>query len=162
MSTGEGRKVSFEELCMVQDLVEECLVHYMTHSQVICTLNQLRNIEPAFTATVLQDLEEQNPEFFKSYYLRLALKEQIMEFNNLLGRQAALMNQVDPRRASFPPVFNVSHMPAIPYNGSCYVSDTGIVQKMENPHLSVPTFLVSGCNNCGPSIHQGPSTCYRM
>lgn len=48
-------------------------------------------------------LEEENQEFFKGYYLRLMLKEQIMEFNRLLGRQAEMMPHVDMAGVSFLP-----------------------------------------------------------
>ncbi|KVI08327.1 hypothetical protein Ccrd_013305 [Cynara cardunculus var. scolymus] len=140
MSTGEYIKVCFEDLVKVESLIEQCLLHYMTQKQVIDILYQLQHIEPAFTETVWQKLEEQNQEFFQSYYLRVVVNEQIMEFNNLLGRQVALMNQVDPSVASFPPVSNVSHMPAM---------------KTENMQPSVPTVLVNGFNNCGPFIHSG-------
>jgi hypothetical protein len=43
--------------------------------------------------TVWQKLEEENPEFFKAYYLRLMLKNQITAFNKLLEDQFQLMNK---------------------------------------------------------------------
>lgn len=149
MSTGEGIKVSYEITQMVQDSIEQCLVHYMTQKQVIHVLKLLQNIEPIFTVCVWQLLEEENPEFFKSYYLRLAVKEQIVEYNKLLAKQAALIYQADPRGATFPPMFNVSHMPAMAHNGSRYVSESGIFQKTENKHLSVPRVVVGGYNSYG-------------
>jgi hypothetical protein len=42
--------------------------------------------------SVWQQLEEQNPEFFKAYYLRLRLKNQITDFNKLLEDQLQIMN----------------------------------------------------------------------
>lgn len=61
---------------------------------------------------VWQKLEEQNQEFFKGYHLRLMVKEQIMEFNKLLDRQAALMHQLGPTTVNFQPnKSNGSHIP---------------------------------------------------
>lgn len=42
---------------------------------------------------VWQRLEEENQEFFKAYYLKLLVKEQIMEFNRLLSEQVDLMRR---------------------------------------------------------------------
>jgi hypothetical protein len=44
-----------------------------------------------FLSTVWQKLEEENREFFKAYYVRLMLKNQIMVFNKLLDDQYHLM-----------------------------------------------------------------------
>jgi hypothetical protein len=38
-------------------------------------------------------LEEQNPEFFKAYHIRLRIKEQITAFNYLVSQQAQLMQK---------------------------------------------------------------------
>lgn len=38
-----------------------------------------------------QKLEEENPEFFRAYHLRLMLKDQIERFNVLLERQVDAM-----------------------------------------------------------------------
>lgn len=40
-----------------------------------------------------QKLEEENREFFKAYYVRLMLKNQIMVFNRLLEDQYRLMSK---------------------------------------------------------------------
>lgn len=50
-------------------------------------LQQQANIEPEFTQIVWQKLEEQNPEFFRMYHVRLKLKDQIVMFNYLLEQQ---------------------------------------------------------------------------
>lgn len=39
-----------------------------------------------------QKLEEQNPEFFKAYYTRLKVKDQMELFNTLLEYQAQLLH----------------------------------------------------------------------
>lgn len=41
---------------------------------------------------VWQKLEEENADFFKAYYARLKLKQQIRSFNYLLEKQYQLMN----------------------------------------------------------------------
>jgi len=41
---------------------------------------------------VWQKLEEQNPEFFKAYYTRLKVKDQMELFNTLLEYQAQLLH----------------------------------------------------------------------
>lgn len=46
--------------------------------------------------SVWQKLEEENREFFQAYYLRLTVKQQIMEFNKLLEQQVRLMRQIHP------------------------------------------------------------------
>ena len=43
---------------------------------------------------VWQKLEEENREFFRAYYLRLMVKHQIIEYNNLLKQQVELMSQL--------------------------------------------------------------------
>lgn len=40
---------------------------------------------------VWQKLEEENPEFFRAYHLRLMVKNQIERFNDLLERQIETM-----------------------------------------------------------------------
>lgn len=50
------------------------LLHALLRSQdVVQTLQQQAKIEPGFTTLVWSKLEEQNPEFFKAYYLRCAI-----------------------------------------------------------------------------------------
>ena len=43
--------------------------------------------------SVWQRLEDENQDFFKAYYLKLLVKEQIMEFNRLLSEQVDLMRR---------------------------------------------------------------------
>lgn len=43
---------------------------------------------------VWQGLEEENQDFFKAYYLKLLVKDQIVEFNRLLSEQVELMHQI--------------------------------------------------------------------
>ena len=59
---------------------------------------------------VWQRLEEENQEFFQFYYIRLALKEQIIRFNELLKKQAGFMEQIQSTGATHMGGSNGSHM----------------------------------------------------
>ena len=66
----------------------------MGYLQVVYTLQQQAKVEPGFTQLVWQKLEEQNPDFFKAYYTRLKLKDQIVLFNHLLEQQVAMFQKM--------------------------------------------------------------------
>lgn len=53
------------------------VLRYMTQAEIIATLQVQADIEPALTCLVWAKLEEQNPDFFLSYDIRLRLKDQI-------------------------------------------------------------------------------------
>ena len=89
---GDPRFVAAEDLQRVQGYIESCLQAYMPQTQVVATLQHHCKIHPSFTATVWQRLEDQNPEFFKMYYLRLKLKDQIVMFNYLLEQQGTRLS----------------------------------------------------------------------
>ena len=57
-----------------------------------------------------QKLEEENREFFKAYYVRLMLMNQIVAFNKLLEKQYQIMSKDHPS--------GVSSMPHAAPNGS--------------------------------------------
>ena len=42
-------------------------------------------VEPGFTTLVWQKLEEQNPDFFRAYHIRLNLKDQVRPTHSLCG-----------------------------------------------------------------------------
>ncbi|XP_024986297.1 uncharacterized protein LOC112521586 [Cynara cardunculus var. scolymus] len=156
MSGGDVRNVSPGEIQMVQNLIEQCLPYYMTQKQVIDILYEQEKVEPSFTELVWQKLEEQNQEFFKGYHLRLMVKEQIVEFNKLLDRQAALMHQLGPTGVGFQPKSNGSHMPAIHQNSACYAPEnSGIALKTENMQHPVTANFSRGFNTCGLPIPSG-------
>ena len=67
--------------------------------QVISQLQQQFRIEPCFTQLVWQKLEEQNQEFFRAYYTRLKLKDQIVLFNHLLDEQVKMFDRL-PRSSN--------------------------------------------------------------
>ena len=76
--------VSAFDIQLVQNLVERCLQLYMNQREAVSILQQQAKIEPSFTELVWQKLEEQNPEFYRAYYARLRLKDQILVFNELI------------------------------------------------------------------------------
>lgn len=87
-------KVSLSDIQLVQNLIEKCLQNYMSREEVISTLAKRSNIPTLFTSLVLQQLEQQNPEFFWMYYLRLKLKDQIELFNYLLDQQNQMVENL--------------------------------------------------------------------
>lgn len=101
--------------------------------QVVYTLQQQAKIEPGFTQLVWQKLEEQNPDFFKAYYTRLKLKDQIVLFNHLLEQQVAMFQKMQrqcmaPAGAPCQPTLTFRlHAP-----GSSTLPFNGIVSQQQN------------------------------
>ncbi|KAK4440428.1 hypothetical protein Salat_0377700 [Sesamum alatum] len=93
MSGGEGRLPSDQDIQLVKNCIEWCIQNYMNKKEAINALNSQRNIEPRFTETVWERLERENQEFFNAYYVKLVVKDQILEFNRLLTEQAERMRQ---------------------------------------------------------------------
>ncbi|CAI9108167.1 OLC1v1007713C3 [Oldenlandia corymbosa var. corymbosa] len=112
MSSEDGRKI----LTLVQNRIESCLRMYMNQKEVVNTLYIQDNIEPHVTELVWQKLEEENPDFFRAYYLRLTVKEQIMEFNKLLSEQVQLMRQLGPAGISSISMSNGAPVPLMHQN----------------------------------------------
>ncbi|KAH6818718.1 hypothetical protein C2S51_002321 [Perilla frutescens var. frutescens] len=108
MSNGEGRKVSLQDIQLVQNLIERCLQLYMSQREVVNTLFNQAKIEPGFTELVWQKLEAENQEFFRAYNMRLIVKDQILRFNQLLERQVELMHQMSHTEASLTHLSNGS------------------------------------------------------
>lgn len=154
MSTGPARRVSRQDIQLVQNLIERCLQLYMNQKEVVETLLAQAKIEPGFTELVWQKLEEENQDFFKAYYLRLMLKHQIVEFNELLEQQVQLMRQIHPTNVSSIPTSNGSHIPPLPQNSACYPSEhAGPALKPENMNQAVASGLPNTFTNGGSSIH---------
>eukprot|EP01080_Neovahlkampfia_damariscottae_P005492 gene5492-9309_t len=84
----QKKKFTPNEIKMVQNLIERCLRLYMTQEEAITALHIYQNIEPNFITLVWNKLEEQNPDFFKAYGIRLKVREQITEFNFLVSQHA--------------------------------------------------------------------------
>ncbi|XP_015694406.1 uncharacterized protein LOC102712089 isoform X2 [Oryza brachyantha] len=109
----------------VRELINCCLELYMDKKEVIDALSREARIEPSVTQHVWQKLEDNNREFFKAYYLRLMLKNQITAFNKLLEDQLRIINkEYHPAPPSMPPP-NGSN--ANLYDVMCNGSSSGIV-----------------------------------
>ncbi|CAL0310614.1 unnamed protein product [Lupinus luteus] len=136
MSSGPVKRVSRQDIQLVQNLIERCLQLYMSQAEVVEMLLNQAKIEPGFTELVWQKLEEENQEFFRAYYLRLMVKQQIQEFNSLLEQQVQLMHLHPTAVSSLPnsngshihtvaslTTSNGSHVPAGPQNQAYYAAE---------------------------------------
>ncbi|XP_042042701.1 uncharacterized protein LOC121787925 isoform X1 [Salvia splendens] len=143
MNGGEGRKLLSQDIQLVQNRIEQCLQHYMNKIEVVNALVVQSNIEPCVTELVWERLEDKNQEFFKAYYLKLLVKEQILEFNRLLSEQADLMRRAPLNRIT----------PYLPSNGS-HVSPTQHISNTQNvqPVKTENTQQANTSNNCGSAI----------
>ncbi|XP_042420958.1 uncharacterized protein LOC122014949 isoform X2 [Zingiber officinale] len=121
MEGGEVRKVSREDIQLVQNLIERCLQLYMNQKEVIDTLSIQAKIEPSFTQLVWQKLEEENREFFEAYHVRLIVKNQIMVFNKLLEKQVEMMQTACPSGVSRMPLPNGSNSSSMHQPPLCYI-----------------------------------------
>lgn len=120
----EAMSFHAETTLQVQNLIERCLQLYMNQKEVVETLSFQAKIEPSFTELVWQKLEEENPEFFKAYYVRLMLKNQINVFNKLLAHQCRLMNKDPSGALSITPTApNGSDSSTLNQN-TCFLQDT--------------------------------------
>ncbi|KAK2652159.1 hypothetical protein Ddye_012015 [Dipteronia dyeriana] len=154
MSSGQVRRVSRQDIQLVQNLIERCLQLYMNQKEVVETLLAQAKIEPGFTELVWQKLEEENRDFFKAYYLRLMVKHQIVEFNKLLEQQVQLMRQIHPSGGAQLPTSNGSHIPQLHQNSALYPSDhTGPAMKQESMHHPIGSSLAGAFSNGGSSLH---------
>ncbi|KAK9094195.1 hypothetical protein Scep_025664 [Stephania cephalantha] len=141
-SSNDSRKVSREDIELVQNLIERCLQLYMNKEEVVKTLLNRARIEPGFTTLVWQKLEEENAEFFRAYYIRLKLKKQIILFNYLLEHQYRLMNYPVPTKVPLAPIQNgihpmpvnnlpmgypIIHPPPIPATGQPHLDPMGSI-----------------------------------
>ncbi|XP_062231026.1 uncharacterized protein LOC133928623 isoform X2 [Phragmites australis] len=114
-ASNDNKKVSREDIELVQNLIERCLQLYMNKGEVVRTLSNRARIEPGFTTLVWQKLEEENSDFFRAYYIRLKLKKQINLFNHLLEHQYHLMKYPVPQQVPFAPTLNgIRPMPGYP------------------------------------------------
>ncbi|XP_028122631.1 uncharacterized protein LOC114319781 isoform X1 [Camellia sinensis] len=152
MSSGEVRKVSREDIQLVQNLIERCLQLYMRQKEVVDTLLVQAKIEPDFTELVWQKLEDENRDFFKAYYLRLMVKDQIMQFNRLLQKQIELMDQMCPPGVASIPMSNGSHVPPLHQNSAYYAPEhVGPPLKVENMHQPINSSFPNSFPNGGSS-----------
>eukprot|EP01103_Thecamoeba_quadrilineata_P006620 TRINITY_DN16349_c0_g1_i1.p1 TRINITY_DN16349_c0_g1~~TRINITY_DN16349_c0_g1_i1.p1 ORF type:complete len:233 (+),score=72.93 TRINITY_DN16349_c0_g1_i1:111-809(+) len=68
----DDRLITTQDLKKVQVLVERCLHRYLTRDEASVVLMHYSGIDPFFTNIVWKKLEEQNPVFFRDYYMVLA------------------------------------------------------------------------------------------
>ncbi|GAV77842.1 A_thal_3526 domain-containing protein [Cephalotus follicularis] len=155
MSSGPVRRVSHQDIQLVQNLIERCLQLYMNQKEVVDTLLAQAKIEPGFTELVWQKLEEENRDFFKAYYLRLMVKHQIMEFNRLLEQQVRLM-QIHQTGVASIPASNGSHIAQLHQNYG--PEHTGPSLKPENMHHPVSSSIPNVFTNGGSPLHTSLQT----
>ncbi|XP_020096929.1 uncharacterized protein LOC109716059 isoform X2 [Ananas comosus] len=146
-ATNDSRKVSREDIELVQNLIERCLQLYMNRGEVVRTLSTRARIEPGFTTLVWQKLEEENSEFFRAYYIRLKLKRQIIMFNHLLEHQYHLMKYQAPPKIPLAPIQNGIHpMPVNNLPMGYPVIPHPPMQAPGQPHLDSMGCGLSSCH----------------
>ncbi|KAJ6793336.1 Uncharacterized protein M6B38_235780 [Iris pallida] len=150
MSSDEVRKVSRQDIQLVQNLIERCLQLYMNQKEVVETLLYQAKIEPDFTELVWQKLEEENREFFQAYHVRLILKNQITIFNKLLEKQVDLMHKIGPSGVASVPVSNGSSSSTMHQNQTCYISE-------QPSSSSMPNSLLCNGGSSSAIMNGGPS-----
>ncbi|GMP43777.1 hypothetical protein CsSME_00013011 [Camellia sinensis var. sinensis] len=147
-SSNDNKKVSREDIELVQNLIERCLQLYMNRDEVVKTLLNRARIDPGFSNLVWQKLEEENADFFRAYYIRLKLKKQIILFNHLLEHQYHLMKYPIPPKVPLAPIQNGIHpMPDLGalgnYPGSPFLpSDSDILLDSPEQEDIVEEFFV--------------------
>lgn len=145
ISSNDNRKVSREDIELVQNLIERCLQLYMNRDEVVKTLLNRARIDPGFTTLVWQKLEEENADFFRAYYIRLKLKKQIILFNHLLEHQYHLTKYPVPPKLPVAPIHNGIH--PMPVNNL----------PMGYPVLQQPPMATTGQPHMDP---MGMSSCH--
>ncbi|XP_010481811.1 PREDICTED: uncharacterized protein LOC104760536 [Camelina sativa] len=154
MSSGTVRRVSRQDIQLVQNLIERCLQLYMNQKEVVDTLLEQAKIEPGFTELVWQKLEEENREFFKAYYLRLMVKHQIMEFNKLLEQQVHHMRQIHPTGVASVQNTNGSHLQSMNHKQLRYPSEhTDQSLKSDNAHHPMASSLSNAFLNGSSTLN---------
>ncbi|XP_056163871.1 uncharacterized protein LOC130137132 [Syzygium oleosum] len=90
----EGKRYPEDEVeeAQAHNLIEKCIQLYMDRDETARALEIHFGIVRQLTRLIWDKLEECNQEFFQSYYTRLALKQQIVRFNELLEQQHQAMN----------------------------------------------------------------------
>ncbi|PON96862.1 hypothetical protein TorRG33x02_072410 [Trema orientale] len=102
-SSSEERELVPKDLSVVQDLIERSIQEYLTKDQVVERLLECAKIEPTLTTGVWEMMEEENRDFFRAYYARLLLIQQIKDLNKLLEKQWELMMNQCGMQCMHPP-----------------------------------------------------------
>ncbi|KAL2345898.1 hypothetical protein Fmac_007183 [Flemingia macrophylla] len=146
-SSNDSKKISRQDIELVQNLIERCLQLYMNKDEVVKTLLTRAKIDPGFTTLVWQKLEEENPDFFRAYYIRLKLKRQILFFNHLLEHQYHLMKYPLPTKFPLAPIQNGVHpMPVNNLPMGYPVLQQPSIPAAGQPHLDSMGGGISGCH----------------
>ncbi|CAA0816627.1 Plant protein 1589 of unknown function [Striga hermonthica] len=146
-SSNDNRKVSREDIELVQNLIERCLQLYMNKDEVVKTLLTRARIDPGFTTLVWQKLEEENADFFRAYYIRLKLKRQIILFNHLLEHQFHLMKSPVPPKVPLAPMQNGIHpMPVNNFPIGYPVMPHHPMPAAGHPHMDPMGYSTSSCH----------------
>ncbi|GMH17306.1 hypothetical protein Nepgr_019147 [Nepenthes gracilis] len=145
-SSNDERKVSREDIELVQNLIERCLQLYMNRDEVVKTLLNRARIDPGFTTLVWQKLEEENAEFFRAYYIRLKLKKQIILFNHLLEHQYHLRKYPVPPKVPLAPIQNGMHPMTVNLPMGYPVLQPSAIPATGHPHLDSMGQGISSCH----------------
>ncbi|XP_016692947.2 uncharacterized protein [Gossypium hirsutum] len=143
-SSNDGKKVSRQDIELVQNLIERCLQLYMNRDEVVKTLLTRARIDPGFTTLVWQKLEEENADFFRAYYIRLKLKKQILLFNHLLEHQYHMMKYPVPPKVPMAPIQNGIH--PMPVNN--LPMGYPVLQQPQFPAAGQPHMDSMGISSC--------------
>ncbi|KAH1081033.1 hypothetical protein J1N35_020794 [Gossypium stocksii] len=144
ISSNDGKKVSRQDIELVQNLIERCLQLYMNRDEVVKTLLTRARIDPGFTTLVWQKLEEENADFFRAYYIRLKLKKQILLFNHLLEHQYHMMKYPVPPKVPLAPIQNGIH--PMPVNN--LPMGYPVLQQPQFPAAGQPHMDSMGISSC--------------
>ncbi|KAL8129452.1 hypothetical protein V2J09_018607 [Rumex salicifolius] len=121
--SGQGtKKVLDRDIQLVQNLVEKCIQLHMNRVEAVNALWLQAKIDRHFTELVWQKLEEENQDFFEAYNLRLALKDHISIFNELLRQHVLLKNELQCAGVHSPPDPIGSHPTYFLENSECHES----------------------------------------
>ncbi|XP_073030526.1 uncharacterized protein [Primulina eburnea] len=147
VSSNDKKKVSREDIELVQNLIERCLQLYMNKDVVVKTLLNRARIDPRFTNLVWQKLEEENPDFFRAYYIRLKLTKQIISFNNLLQHQYDMMKYPMSPKVPLAPMQNKIHpIPANNLPMGYPVMQQPSLTAAGQPHIDPMGYSTTSCH----------------
>lgn len=137
--SSKSRKVTRDDIELVQNLIERCLQLYMNREEAVNILLNQARIEPGITNLIWQKLEEENADFFKAYYIRLKLKRQITMFNKLLEQQYHLMESHAAPKVPLTPMQN-----GIPLVPGYHMLQQPLMSSAGHPQIN----SVGGTSNC--------------
>ncbi|KAK2972561.1 hypothetical protein RJ640_022412 [Escallonia rubra] len=157
-----SRKVSRQDIKLVQDLIEQCLQLYMSQKEVMDILLVQEKIEPCFTelgrvifsyspdkSSIHIGTHDHKHVELAYQYCRMS-KPRRERGQDL---QVDLMHQVGPG-ASFIPMSNGSHISPMQQNSACYAPENnGHALKTESIQQPIASNLPNTFINYEPSMH---------